>query len=194
MIHIMDLPESKATQETGYLSTEKEYGDFDLRFQYKWGVKRWAPRATQPRDSGCHYLFTGPDKVWENAIECQVMEGETGDMFNLNSAAYVIKSTVKSLTDRAKVYQPADAGGTALTMAGGMLRRSATRDKLTDWNTVEVIVRGNSATHVVNGAVVNRADSITTKAGAPVTTGKIAFQAEAAEMWYRNIEIKLLKP
>ena len=35
--------------------------------------------------------------------------------------------------------------------------------------------------------------SIMTKDGKPVTEGKIALQAEAAEMWYRNIEIKLLK-
>jgi hypothetical protein len=42
-------------------------------------------------------------------------------------------------------------------MAGSLLRRSATRDRLTDLNTVEMIVRGDSSTHIVNGAVVNRA-------------------------------------
>jgi hypothetical protein len=192
MIHIMDLPPTTATQETGYIATEKRYADFDLKFEYKWGTKKFAPRATVARDSGCHYLFTGPDKIWENAIECQVMEGETGDLYNLNNAS-ALNTTVKSLSDRNKTYTPASEGGVPWAMTGSTLLRSKTMDSATDWNKVEVIVKGNSSTHIVNGVTVNHAEGISTKDGVPITEGKIAFQSEAAEMWYRNIMIKPLK-
>jgi len=189
MIHIMAIPQVSETQNTGYLATEKMYGNFDLRFEYKWGEKRFAPRARMPRDSGCHYLFTGDDKVWENAIECQIQEGETGDVYNLNNA-YTVKTTVKSLDDRIKTFAE---NGVPWTMTGNRLQRSETADSLLTWNQVEIIVRGNSSTHIVNGKLVAHLDSITTRDGVPVTEGRIAFQEEAAEMYYRNIEIKFLK-
>ena len=76
---------------------------------------------------------------------------------------------------------------------GTRLIRGEEADSLTDWNTVEVIVKDNTATHIVNGKTVAHMTSITTKDGKPATEGRIALQSEAAEMWYRNIEIKMLK-
>ena len=73
------------------------------------------------------------------------------------------------------------------------LQRSQTVDSKTNWNTVEIIVKNNTATHIVNGTIVNHVDNVTTKAGVPLTQGKIAFQSEAAEMWFRNIQIKVFK-
>src|ERR1041385_4457392 len=32
-------------QPSGYLATEKEYSNYHLRLEYKWGAKRFAPRA-----------------------------------------------------------------------------------------------------------------------------------------------------
>jgi hypothetical protein len=64
------------------------------------------------------------------------------------------------------------------------------------WNAVEAIVDGGSATHIVNGQVVNRCTNISQPGPGdtwvPLTAGKIAFQAEGAEVFYRNIEIKPL--
>ena len=193
MIHIMDIPQTTAAQEPGYLCTNAEYGDYDLRFEYKWGAGKFAPRADMPRDSGCHYLLTGPDKAWANALECQVQEGETGDMYLLNNA-YQAKTTVKSLTDRIKAFEPASGGGVAWAATGSRIERSQTLDSLTDWNKVEVIVDGNSSTHIVNGQTVLHVTDITRRAdGTPITRGRIAFQEEAAEIYLRNIDIKLLK-
>jgi hypothetical protein len=189
----MDLPESAETQEVGYLATEKTYGNFHLRLQYKWGTKRWAPRADLVRDSGIHYFFTGPDKLlnggWEDALECQIQEHDTGDLYNLNGA-YTVQTLAKDPTTRPLTFSPT---GTPTTLPSNRVIKSEEVDSLTDWNTVEVIVKGNTSTHIVNGKVVNRTISVMTKDGKPVTEGKIALQAEAAEMWYRNIEIKELK-
>jgi hypothetical protein len=189
MIHIMDLAESTATQETGYLATEKTYANFHLRLQYKWGTKRWAPRATLPRDSGIHYLFNGEDKIWENAMECQIQEHDTGDLYNLNGT-YVIQTTVKDPAARPMVFSQT---GTPTQLVGNRMIKGEEADSLTDWNTVEVIVKGNTSTHIVNGKIVAHMTGIKNKDGTPATEGRIALQSEAAEMWYRNIEIKMLK-
>jgi hypothetical protein len=185
MIHVMDVPETTERQETGYLATTKTYGNFHLRVQYKWGTKKFAPRATLPRDSGVHYLLTADDKLWGNALECQIQEGETGDLYTLNNY-YSVQALVKDPAARSKTF---DANGTLGTVTGGRLIRGVTADSPTDWNTVEVIVRGNTATHLVNGKVTMQLQNIT-REGKPVTEGRIALQAEAAEMWYRNIEIQ----
>ena len=61
------------------------------------------------------------------------------------------------------------------------------------WNTVDIIVRGDTATHLINGQANNRAYSLHTPGGAPRTEGKILLQAEGAEVFYRNIQIRPLE-
>jgi hypothetical protein len=64
------------------------------------------------------------------------------------------------------------------------------------WNTVEIIVRGDSATHIVNGKVNNRCSNIRHKVGdawVPLTKGRIALQMEGAEISFRNLQILELK-
>src|SRR5690606_20477198 len=67
------------------------------------------------------------------------------------------------------------------------------------WNSVEVIVRGDAALHIVNGEINNyciniRAPEENSKKLVPLVQGRIAFQAECAEVFYRNIEILELDP
>src|SRR4051812_39458684 len=38
----------------GYIGTEKEYGDYHLRFQYRWGEKKFQPRYALKRDAGLY--------------------------------------------------------------------------------------------------------------------------------------------
>jgi len=51
-----------------------------IRLQFKWGQKRFFPRAQSPRDGGLLYCFVGPDKVWPRPVECQIMETDTGSL------------------------------------------------------------------------------------------------------------------
>src|SRR4030095_10209220 len=51
VIHIYKDAEQGSDQPFGYFCTEKDYGDCKLRFQYKWGEKRFGRRATARRDS-----------------------------------------------------------------------------------------------------------------------------------------------
>jgi uncharacterized protein len=92
---------------------------------------------------------------------------------------------------RARCKSTYQAGGQLKRDIDGRLIKSSTQDSLTEWNTVEVIVRGASSVHIVNGVVVNRSFNQTLN-GQPLTKGRIALQAEGAEITYRNIQIKEL--
>jgi hypothetical protein len=62
------------------------------------------------------------------------------------------------------------------------------------WHTMEVIARGDSMTHIVNGEVVLHATNsrqVIDGDEVPLTRGKIQIQSEGSEVFYRNIEIRL---
>jgi hypothetical protein len=105
-----------------------------------------------------------------------------------------MQTTVKSATDRQKVYMPAEAGGVPWTFASGFLQRSATAELPTDWNTLEIIMDGNSATQIVNGKTVLEITGLVTRTdGKPVTEGRIGMQCQGSEMWIRKIEVQALR-
>lgn len=193
MLHILGIPVTGKEQEFGYIATTSEYSNYRLRFQYRWGGKRFAPRATDKRDSGLLYHMVGPDKIWPRSMEAQVQEGDTGDFFMLGNTG--LSTTVESTTAREKKYKER---GVAYSQTGGRIIKSGTYDSLTEWNTVEVIVSGNEAVHIVNGVVNNRGtnfrqpDPGNSSRTIALSKGRILFQAEGAEIFYRNIEIQTL--
>ncbi len=73
--------------EMGYLITKKEFADYYLRAEFKWGEATHAPREGQARDSGILYHIQGPNKVWPTSIEYQICEGQTGDFYMTDGAA-----------------------------------------------------------------------------------------------------------
>jgi type 1 glutamine amidotransferase len=195
VLHVLDLPATGPEQEFGYIATHNEYSNYRLRFQYRWGSKRFEPRAQDPRDSGLLYHFIGPDRIWPTGIECQVQEGETGDFYLIGGTA--LATTIASSDTGPKIYRP-DGVSYDTWPAFDRIVRSATYDSPTDWNSVEIVVSGETAVHIVNGVANNRAvklrqpDPSDPSRSVPLNRGKILFQAEGAEIFYRNIELKPL--
>ena len=71
--------------------------------------------------------------------------------------------------------------------------------ELDGWNTAEVIAKADTVTHILNGHVVNRGTGVRlidrTHPEVPartVTRGRIALELEAAEIEFRNVEIREL--
>ena len=184
-IHLLDLDSEASNQPFGYFSTNDEYRNYRLRFEYRWGTKKYAPRATALRDSGVLYHFIGEDKVWPLCAESQVQEGDTGDFFMLAGAG--VDSTQAA---SGNFYEPA---GTPVERIGNQ-QASEVLDNLTDWNQVDIIVTEDEGIHVVNGFVNNRGTNLATTRNADTAValdeGRIAFQVEGAEIFYRNIEVK----
>jgi hypothetical protein len=156
-------------EEFGCLYTQREFSDYRLRLEFKWGERKWPPRdkPETPRDSGVLVHCVGPDKVWPRSIECQIQEHDCGDFWTVDGATLVVNGQVS----RGRAVKTEDA-----------------EKPRGEWNVVEVVCDGDSVTNVINGVVVNRGTR------ASVTRGKILLQSEGAEVFYRNITLTPLKP
>lgn len=190
MLHILDVAD-KGYRDFGYLATWERFSNYELRLEYKWGEKRFEPRENLPRDSGVVYNFGGQDRLWPAGIEYQIQEGDTGDFWMLNGTT--IKTTVDNPYASEPTYKP---GGKPFTSKPGDFVRvvkSDTHDRRSGWNTVNIVVRGSTAVHSVNGRVNNRAQRLMNPGGGSLSSGRILLQAEGAEIYYRNIEIRSLE-
>ncbi len=202
-VHIYKDFEDGSEVPLGYFATPTDYSHYHLRFQYRWGSKRFGIRTNEKRDSGLMYHCTGPDGVlsgiWPRCIECQVQEGDTGDALCLVGARYktFVDPDIPELPGTVeRQYLSPDDGGVPF-QASVWVARNEQRDLLTGWNTVDVIVMGNDyAVHVVNGVVNHRITNLQQldedSQWVPLIGGRFLFQAELAEVFYRNIKIRPL--
>src|SRR5438132_4824968 len=66
----------------GYLATEKEYRDYRVTVEYKWGEKTDGGKYV--RNSGLLLNAVGPhggaNGVWMSCVECQLAQGCVGDL------------------------------------------------------------------------------------------------------------------
>ena len=200
-IHLYKNADDGAEVVMGYIATEKEYGDYHLRLQYRWGEKKFKPRYTLKRDAGLYYHITGPDAVWPRSLQFQIEATNVGDLIAL--LGMQLDSTVdpKTSGEPMPTFLPADKGGRPRVLGGKGIayqKHLAGDFERDGWNTVEIIVKGASTTHVLNGTVVNHGEHVrfidprTPEAVRPLTRGRIALEIEAAELFFRRVEIKSL--
>jgi hypothetical protein len=151
------------------------------------------------RDSGLLYHCVGPhgagSGAWMQSFECQVQEHDFGDFF---SVVGVIVDVEAVRRDPANPRSPLVWTKGAPKVVGTTQRiiRNPENDKLTEWNTVEALCVGQTSVHVVNGKVNMVMTGLRRKVDGnevPLTKGKLQFQSEAAEVFYRNIEIRPLQ-
>jgi hypothetical protein len=199
-------------QTFGGIITEKEYENYHLVTEFKWGEKTWTPREDRARDSGILLHCVGEDGAaggtWMESIECQMIEGGTGDIILVGGKGKP-KLTVEAQnrltgTGTKKGEQPYySPGAPAREFIGGRINWfgrdpewkdikgfRGTKDvekPVGEWNTLECICTGDSLTYLLNGVVVNKA----TKSSH--TRGKILFQSEGAELFFRKIELHPVK-
>jgi len=180
----------------GILVTEKEYENYHLSLEFKWGDKKYAPRLTRKKDSGVLYHSKGREGawggVWMKSNEFQVQESDLGDFIIVDTCEAVVPCVFDSASNSFHY----DENGTPkiFKVRAGLCHKSADFEKPAgEWNTIEIYTTGGNSVHVVNGQVVLRAyDSKVLQNGEmiPNTRGKIQIQSEGAEIYYRNIRIK----
>ncbi len=185
----------------GYIATETEYGDYHLRLQYRWGAKKFQPRLALKRDAGLYYHITGPDAVWPRSLQYQVQQTDIGDLLALYGMQLDTWIDPKTRDDDLPTYKDPDRGGQPRVLGGkgiGYQKRLPGGFEVDGWNTIEILVKGDTTTHVLNGHVVNRGKNIRFTDPAdpipalPLTRGRIALEIEAAEIDFRKVEIKSL--
>jgi hypothetical protein len=168
----------------GYFITKKEYSNYYLRAEFKWGEGTYAPRAGKGRDSGILYHVVGEQKVWPRSIELQIQEGATGDIWLTDGASLQSKdgTTVVGPPGKASRIDRFNKGPWK-DVAGYRDPQGEMEKPHGEWNVVELAVRGDHVWQFVNGKLANEGTHATP------SSGKILFQSEGAEIFFRNMSI-----
>ncbi len=186
----------------GYIATEKEYGNYHLRLQYRWGGKKFEPRLKLKRDAGLYYHMIGPDQIWPRGLQYQIEQTNVGDLIALHGVQLDTTIDPKTRSEKMPTFLAGEQGGEAYVLGGkgiAYLKHLAAEFEQDGWNTAEIIARGDTTTHILNSHMVSKGTGVRLvdpeKPGPPhpVTRGRIALEIEAAELYFRNVELRLLE-
>ncbi len=174
-------------KEFGYIITKKEFSNYYLRAEFKWGEGTYAPRAGQARDSGILYHIQGPQKVWPTSIEFQILEGGTGDFWLTDGGAITVNGT-RFVGPQGKAVKVDRIGkGPWKDVTGYRDPVGEVEKPHGEWNLLELVAQGDRVRQFVNGKLVNEGSE------AFPSSGKILFQSEGAELYFRKMRLFPLK-
>ena len=145
----------------GYLMTQQSYADYKLHVEYRWYG------TSEQMNSGVFVFKTGPDTFFlPKAVETQLKKGNAGDFVLLSQA------TLNGL-DNPKVRA---------------VKKMADSSEKTDgeWNSVDIIVRGNTIESSVNGVLQNKGQDVY------ADEGQICLQSEGGPIEFRNVTVEPL--
>ncbi len=184
----------------GGISTIREFENYHLQLQFKWGQLKWPPRENDVRDGGLMYHAVGPQGAdggfWMRSQEFQIEEGDCGDYWACAGAIFDIKAKMNQ--DSTYVYNP---DGELLTFStvsplGRHCKKNPDAEKPSgEWNTLDLYCVGSTSVHVVNGVVtmiLQNSRQLEGDGEIPLTKGKIQFESEGAEMFLRNVQISFM--
>jgi hypothetical protein len=202
----------------GYLATEREYREYHLIAEFKWGRTNWAwgGRVGKARDSGIFLHAQGPDGnshdgggAFMAAIECQVMQGAVGDLLLIRGTAADGSLIAPRVTFEAAPERDAEgwwtwqAGGRQQTLSRwGRVNWSgksrAWRDELDFRGPRDVDSAHGEWTRVecvcAGGRIQVRVNGTLVNEVSQVfpDRGKILLQCEGSEIFFRRLELRPL--
>lgn len=192
-------------EELGCITTHEAFQNYRLQIEYRWTGKTLPPREKNTRDCGVLIHSVGKDGdwhgIWMYSIECNIIEGGTGDFIVVGDGSERFAITVSCLPEKQKgcgVFDPTEKG-TSVTINSGRInwyqRDPNWEDKVDfrgandlekpvgEWNMLEVIADGDTITNIVNGKVTNIARNVRPQCG------KIQIQSECAGVEIRKITL-----
>ncbi len=197
----------------GGLITRREYKDYYLVMEYRWGTQTWKPREDRARDGGLLLHCQGPDGnfggsagkpgPWMTSVECQIIEGGVGDILVLrgkDNDGNVLEASATCEVTRDRDGEPVwTAGAEKQVFPSGRINWYGRDPDWADvigfrgandvdspgqeWTRLECFVKGDTLVYRVNGVVVNRAEDVLP------SEGKILLQTEGAEMFVRRLDL-----
>jgi len=186
----------------GELRTKESFKDYHLKFQFKWGEKKWPPRDRPDtrRDSGLLYhVHAEPGaegRTWARSVELQIQEGDVGDLYAVGSAIAVRSKARPGVTPAIYDYDPTGEWfyfSQSHGSSGRCVKQPDNEKPTGEWNTVELVAFHDDSIHIVNGKVVMRLHGpqrIDTNVPTLITSGPIILQSEGAEVYYRDIQVR----
>ncbi len=193
-------------QEFGGATTKATFRDYHLVAEWRWGGETYYPRRWRARNSGILVHCSGAEGdglgSWMASLESQLIEGGCGDLILVpgkDRPPPRLRSEVRTGPDGQPYYQP---GGKVVTRTGGRLnwwgRDPGWNDVIWfrgpddldrpfgEWNRTELVCDGDRVTCYLNGRIASAADQLS------MTSGRVLFQSEGAEILFRKIEIRAL--
>ena len=184
----------------GCAVTKSSFSNYHLRLDTRWGGKKWVPRLDEPKDSGILYHSRGEFgvdywKSWALSQEFQVIEHGLGEYWTQATSAFDIRVDPKApgWPDRNPPRWNPQAPWMEFFAPNNHALAGTDEDRVGQWNRLELICYQANCVHVVNGKVVMALKSSRYKDGdrfVPMTGGKLQIQSEAAEVFYRDLEIR----
>ncbi len=193
-------------EEFGCITSNDEYENYKISVEFKWGETTWEPRVDKARDSGLllHSVGEdgGSDGTWMHSIECQIIEGGTGDFIVVGDGSKNFSITcpvAPAKQGSSFVFRPS---GNMATINSGRINWFARDPEWKDvkgfrgakdvekpvgkWNRIECTVQDGEIIIYLNGTLVNHAVDVL-----PLK-GRIQIQSEGAEIFFKKIVLTRL--
>ena len=201
VVHTDGAPAIRISGEIyGALTTRKEFDAYHLRFEFKWGERKWPPRENAPRDSGCCYHAVGPHGAsygfWMQSCEFQIMEGDCGDFYSLAGVIVDAEGMATTPGNPKTELQYKKGASKVVGHTRRIVKAPVTEKPHGEWNRLELFCRDQTSVHIVNGETAMVLTGLRRTVGGheePLTRGRIQFQSEGAEVFYRNIAIRRIR-
>ncbi len=190
-------------EEWGCITTHIEYENYSIVVEFKWGGLTFEPKLENARDSGLLLHSRGEDGghngIWMHSIECQIIEGGTGDFIVVGdgTSQFEITGTVASEKQGSSFIFQLE-GHTESIQKGrinwygrdpewkdvlGFRGENDIEKPVGEWNTLECIALDGQISIFLNGILVNRATNV------KPDKGRMQIQSEAAEIFFRRVEL-----
>ena len=141
-----------AGQPFGYIYTKERYSNYRLHVEWRW--------VGEGSNSGIFFHVNDADKVWPEAIECQLCAGKAGDIVLLGGA--------KILDFESREEFPIKE------------RYGDFEKPVGKWNKADIVCDSRQISIYINGKLANECMSIR-------SIGHIALQSEGGPIEFRNI-------
>jgi hypothetical protein len=201
-------------QDWGGIVTKQEFANYKLVLEFRWGAVTWGSRQDRARNSGILLHCLGEDGNykddfkghWVSSVEYEILEGRMGDIILVGGFVRDGKEKIMPrLTMTQSTERIWDPNGTPKEFRPGMghlhwqhwdpnwkdvfeFRGPRDLDKPTgQWNLVEAIADGDKLVYFFNGTKVMEGTKVWP------SQGRIMFQSEGAEIFFRRIELQPLK-
>ena len=189
----------------GCVFTKEEYGNYRLRLKVKFGDDKFQPRLNKAKDSGLLYHSIGECGndgwcTWMRGHEFQVIEGGTregsyGDYYNNLGTHMSIHSNARMESPAWSIYtydSEAPLHQIGVSGGGATCGGPDVSDPNEQWTSLELICFEDKAIHIVDGnvkMVLQNSGWWDGEKDVPLLKGKIQLQSEAAEVYYKDIEM-----
>lgn len=194
-------------EEWGCITTNEEFDNYKLVAEYKWTGETHEPRKHNAMDGGILLHSQGVDGgysgIWMHSIECQIIEGGTGDFIVVGDKTRKFEITAPVGNEKQENSYVFDPAGKSVSINSGRINwygrdpewkdvkgfrgKKDIEKPIGKWNRIECFVRGETIAIYLNGVLVNYASNVRP------ARGRIQIQSESAGMVFRKIEITSLE-